>query len=185
MVLDHTPSTGVSIPEHSTAKFLRVGPTGGAHRRIKIIWSRCQSNAGCYQGNDDGDVSYSDHHQLRYLSEGPRFDCRIIAHSGQSADVANRSFMSPSIALLRDFAVTQNEQRADIPEAGCGSRAHNYDTGVISLSNGRITHKGCRAGSDLLAFRHRPGLRSSERAAFFGEHTAIAALIARSAGFPI
>jgi hypothetical protein len=71
-VLDHTPSTSISITDHSTAKFLRVGPTGGAHRRIKIVWSRCQSNAGCYQGNDDGDVSYFDHHQLRYLSEGLR-----------------------------------------------------------------------------------------------------------------
>ncbi len=185
MVLDHTPSTGVSIPEHSTAKFLRVGPTGTTHRRIKIIWSRCQSNAGCYQGNDDGKVSYFDHYQLRYLSEGPRFNCRIIAHSGQSADTANRSFMTPSVTLLRYFAATQNGQRADIPEAGRGSRAHNYDTAVISLSNGRITHEGCRASSGLLAFRHRPGLRSSERAAFFGEHTAIAALVARSAGLPI
>jgi hypothetical protein len=46
VVLDHTPSTGISITEHSTAKFLRVGPTGGAHRRIKIVWSHCQSNAG-------------------------------------------------------------------------------------------------------------------------------------------
>jgi len=185
MVLDHTPSTSVSIAEHRTAKFLRVGPTGGAHRRIKIIWSRCQSNAGCYQGNDDGEVSYFDHYQLRYLSKAPRFDCRITAHSGQSADTANRSFMTPSVTLLRDFAVTQNGQCADIPEAGCGSRGHNYDTTVISLSNGRITHEGCRAGSGLLAFRHCPGLRSSERAGFFGEHTAIAALVARSAGLPI
>jgi hypothetical protein len=71
MVLDHTPSTSVSIAEHSTAKFLRVGPTGGAHRRIKIIWSRCHRDTGCYQGNDDGEVSYFDHYQLRYLSKGP------------------------------------------------------------------------------------------------------------------
>jgi hypothetical protein len=184
MVLDHTPSTSVSIAEHSAAKFLRVGPTGGAHRLIKIIWS-CQSDAGCYQGNDDGEVSYFDHFQLRYLSKGSRFDCRIIAHSGQSADTATRSFMTPSITLLRDFAVTQNGQCADIPEVGCGSLAHNYDTTVISLGKGRITHEGCRAGSGLLAFRHRPGLRSGERAAFFGEHAAIAALVARSTGLPI
>ncbi len=84
-----------------------------------------------------------------------------------------------------DPSATQIGQRVDILRARCGSRARNYDTAVISLSNGRITHEGCRAGSGLLAFRHRPGLRSRERAGFFGEHTAIAALVARSAGLPI
>jgi len=81
MVLDHTPSTSVSIAEHRTAKFLRVGPTGGAHRRIKIIWSRCQSNAGCYQGNDDGDVSYFEHHQLQSMSTAIIASVRAIAQA--------------------------------------------------------------------------------------------------------
>src|ERR1700685_2583037 len=53
------------------------------------------------------------------------------------------------------------------------------------LGNSRCTHEGCRAGSALVAFRHCPGLRSGERAVFFGEYPGVAALVAPSAGFPI
>jgi hypothetical protein len=81
VVLDHTPSTGVSIPQHGTAKFLCVGLTGSAHCCIKIVWSRCQSNAGCYQGNDDGDVSYFEHHQLQSMSTAIIASVRAIAQA--------------------------------------------------------------------------------------------------------
>jgi hypothetical protein len=42
---------------------------------------RCQSNAGCYQGNDDGDVSYFEHHQLQSMSTAIIASVRAIAQA--------------------------------------------------------------------------------------------------------
>jgi hypothetical protein len=89
VVLDHAPSTGVAIPDDGTAKFLRVGRTGGAHRRIKIVWGR-QGDGGRYQGNDDGDISQCDHHQLRYLPDCGSHLARRWA--GQNAFSLSRRF---------------------------------------------------------------------------------------------
>jgi hypothetical protein len=78
VVLDHAPSPGVSIVEHGTAKFLRVGLAGGAHRRIKILWGRCQSNAGRYQDNEIKQWGQRRSRQRHFLSP---FAARRLQHS--------------------------------------------------------------------------------------------------------
>jgi len=78
VVLDHTPSTGVSIVEHGTAKFLRVGLAGGAHRRIKIFWRRCQNNARCHQGNEIKQWDQRRSRERHFLSP---FAARRVEHS--------------------------------------------------------------------------------------------------------
>jgi len=78
VVLDHAPSTGVPIVEHGTAKFLRVGLASGAHRRIKIFWRRCQSNARRYQNNEIKQWSQRRSRERHFL---PPFAARRLEHS--------------------------------------------------------------------------------------------------------